>query len=69
MVESRRRKVGILKKKFNVAGLCLPDRHYMADIAERLEEIRVYIEEGNYFTISRSTIKINLSLAGISICA
>ena len=38
MVESRRRKAGILKKKFNVAGLCLPDRHYMAEISERLEE-------------------------------
>ncbi len=43
-----------MRKKFNVTGLCLPDIHYMADISDRLEEIRVYIEEGNYFTINRA---------------
>lgn len=37
-----------------MTGLCLPDIHYMADISDRLEEIRVYSEEGNYFTINRA---------------
>lgn len=43
-----------LKKKFNVTGLCLPDKHYMADISERLEEMKGYIEDGDYFTINRA---------------
>ena len=43
-----------MKKKFNVTGLCLPDKHYMADISERLEEMKGYIEDGDYFTINRA---------------
>ncbi len=45
---------GGVKKKFNVTGLCMPERHYMADISERLEEIKVYVDEGDYFTINRA---------------
>lgn len=43
-----------MKKRFNVTGLCLPDRHYMADISERLEEMKTYVDEGDYFTVNRA---------------
>lgn len=43
-----------MKKKFNVTGLCIPERHYMADISERLEKMKMYVEEGNYFTVNRA---------------
>ena len=26
-------------RKFNVAGICVPDRHYMVDISEKIEKI------------------------------
>lgn len=45
---------GSMKKRFNVTGLCMPDRHYMADISERLEEIKIYVDNGDYFTINRA---------------
>lgn len=43
-----------MKKRFNVTGLCLPDRHYIADISERLEEMKTYVDEGDYFTVNRA---------------
>lgn len=26
------------KKRFNITGLCVPDRHYMVDLGSRLRE-------------------------------
>lgn len=43
-----------MNKKFNVTGLCVPDKHYMVDISERLGQIRELIDEGAYFTINRA---------------
>lgn len=43
-----------MKRRFNVTGLCVPDRHYMADISERLEEMKRYVDEGDYFTVNRA---------------
>lgn len=44
-----------LPKKFNVTGLCIPNRHYMADISEKLHTILSdYIQAGKYFTINRA---------------
>ena len=43
-----------MKRRFNITGLCIPEKHYMVDIKSRLEEIRVLIEEGAYFTINRA---------------
>lgn len=40
-------------KTFNVNGACSPDRHYMVDLGKRLEEIRVMIDKGEYFTINK----------------
>ena len=43
----------VARKKFNTAGTCFPDRHYMVDISGRLERIRGLIGDGSYFCINR----------------
>lgn len=40
-------------KKFNTAGSCRPNEHYMVDITERLEIIRKMVANGDYFCINR----------------
>ncbi len=42
-----------MAKKFNVTGLCVPEKHYMADLSKRVREIRKMIDAGDYFTINR----------------
>ena len=35
-------------KRFNLAGVCVPDKHYMVDLSEKMDIIvRDYIEQGN----------------------
>lgn len=41
-------------KTFNVNGACRPAKHYMIDLASRLEEIRDMVDAGEYFTINRA---------------
>lgn len=41
-------------KKFNTTGLCIPGKHYMVDITERLVKIRAMVDEGDYFCINRA---------------
>jgi len=41
-------------RRFNVAGLCVPSKHYMADTGEKLARIMQFVEHGEYFTINRS---------------
>ena len=40
-------------KRFNTAGTCRPNEHYMVDITERLEIIRGMVSRGDYFCINR----------------
>lgn len=40
-------------KRFNTAGTCRPNEHYMVDITERVEIIRKMIGQGDYFCINR----------------
>ena len=40
-------------KKFNTTGLCNPKKHYMVDISDKLEKIKVLIENEEYFVINR----------------
>lgn len=40
-------------KKFNTTGTCVPDKHYMVDITDRLNTIKGMIDEGDYFCINR----------------
>lgn len=41
-------------KKFNTTGLCIPDKHYMVDTTDKINEIVKLIEDEEYFTINRS---------------
>lgn len=43
-----------MAKKFNVTGLCVPDKHYMVDLTERIRQIRKMVDAGDYFTINRA---------------
>jgi len=43
-----------MKKKFNVTGLCLPKKHYMVKLDDRLAQIKELVDDGNYFTINRA---------------
>ncbi|MCK8816287.1 AAA-like domain-containing protein [Natroniella sulfidigena] len=40
-------------KEFNVTGTCIPERHYMVDIKNKLDQIESLVEKGKYFTINR----------------
>ena len=48
-------KLGVFKymKRFNTTGLCNPKKHYMVDISDKLEKIKVLIENEEYFVINR----------------
>ncbi|MDE7415219.1 MAG: AAA family ATPase [Lachnospiraceae bacterium] len=42
-------------KKFNITGLCIPSKHYMVDLSEKVNLILDnYISQGAYFTINRA---------------
>ncbi len=41
-----------MQKKFNVTAVCIPDLHYMVKLDKRLEEIKILIDTGKYFTIN-----------------
>lgn len=43
-----------MRKKFNVTGLCVPGRHYMVNLSERLAAIQNMVDEGLYFAINRA---------------
>ncbi len=43
-----------MPKRFNINGVCYPDRHYMVDLSGRLQEIRALVDNGDYFVISRA---------------
>lgn len=40
-------------KRFNTAAVCLPSEHYMADLSERVREIKKMVDGEKYFTITR----------------
>lgn len=42
-----------MRKKFNDTGLCIPEKHFMADTSAKLSQIIELVEEGAYFTINR----------------
>lgn len=41
-------------RKFNTTAVCVPSKHYMVDITERVKEIKKLVDEGKYFTINRA---------------
>ncbi len=48
------RKGRTFMKKFKTTGLCNPSKNYMVDITDRLNKIKVMIDNGDYFTINRA---------------
>lgn len=43
-----------MHRYFNTEGLCIPGRHYMVDLHDRLERIKSrYVDRGSYFVINR----------------
>lgn len=41
-------------KKFNTTAVCVPSKHYMVDLSERVAQIKEMVDEGDYFTINRA---------------
>ena len=41
-------------KEFTTTGVCIPEKHYMVDLTERVREIKKLVDAGKYFTINRS---------------
>ncbi|MDE7311555.1 MAG: ATP-binding protein [Eubacterium sp.] len=43
-----------MAKTFNVAAVCMPQKHYMVGLAKRLEEMKGYVDDGKYFMVNRA---------------
>ncbi|WP_417092087.1 AAA family ATPase [Marvinbryantia sp.] len=43
-----------MAKFFNVAAVCIPEKHYMVNLDERLKKIKKMVDAGDYFTINRA---------------
>lgn len=43
-----------MRKVFNVSADCKPEIHYMVNIEERLHEIKLLVDKGEYFAINRA---------------
>lgn len=41
-------------KKFNTAAVCIPSKHYMVDLTDRVREIKKMVDAGEYLTINRA---------------
>ena len=41
-------------KKFNTTAVCIPSKHYMVDLSERVKEIKRLVDDGKYFIINRA---------------
>lgn len=40
-------------KEFNTTAVCIPKKHYMVDLTERVKQIKTMVDAGKYFTINR----------------
>jgi len=40
-------------KQFNTTGVCIPSKHYIVDLSERIAEIQKLVDDGKYVTINR----------------
>ena len=41
-------------KEFNTTAVCIPSKHYMIDISDRIKVIRQLVDDGKYITINRA---------------
>ena len=39
---------------FNTTGVCIPEKHYMVDVSDKIDQIKLLIDRGCYFTINRA---------------
>lgn len=39
---------------FNATGVCVPEKHYMVDLRERIQEIARLVDDGRYFAINKA---------------
>lgn len=44
----------MIRKRFNITGVCRPQIHYMVNLDSRLAEIKELIDVGEYFTINKA---------------
>ena len=44
----------IMNKTFNITADCKPNLHYMVDIHSRLEQIKGYVDRGEYLSVNRA---------------
>ena len=43
-----------MNKTFNITADCKPNLHYMVDIHSRLEQIKGYVDRGEYLSVHRA---------------
>lgn len=43
-----------MHKRFNVNGVCYPEKHYMVNLDSRMTEIKKMVDYGDYFVINRA---------------
>ena len=43
----------MMKKKFNITGVCYPTQHYMMDVEQKMKEVMEMVEGSEYFVINR----------------
>jgi hypothetical protein len=42
-----------MAKRFNITGKCYSDKHFMADVSDKMNQVLAMAEHGDYFIISR----------------
>ncbi|MFN2340909.1 MAG: AAA-like domain-containing protein [Halanaerobium sp.] len=40
-------------KEFNTTGVCIPEKHYMADVSKKIKAIEKMVEAGKYLIVSK----------------
>ena len=45
-------------KEFNTTAVCIPSKHYMVGITERVKEIKKLVDAGKYFVINRGDVSM-----------
>ena len=43
-----------MNRRFNVAGTCIPEKHFMADTSDKIDRIIRLVEQDSYFVINRA---------------
>lgn len=49
-----RARKGLVMREFNTTGVCIPSKHYMVDLTDRVAQIKRMVDAGKYFVINRA---------------